>query len=55
MKNWNKMNFEGVKIAEQIQLMEMPYPEEISIAEMINYCSSTIKLRIRENGIFLVL
>ena len=53
--------FEGVYIpmvAGQIQPklgMGDAYPEEVSTTEMVNYRSSTIELRIHENGIFLVL
>ena len=33
---------------------EVPYPEGISAAKMVNFCSAIIELRMRENGIFLV-
>ena len=33
---------------------EVPYPEGVSTVKMVNFCLAIIKLRLCENGIFLV-
>ena len=32
----------------------MPYPKDVSAVKLVNYCSGTIVLRMRENSVFLV-